>query len=370
MRSRSAVVLNIKGAALVGTICALMALSIAVYGKAFSDVVEVTVEAERAGLQLSPNGDVRMRGALVGRVASLDVEGDHAVVRLQIDRDKADDIPSNVQARIVPTTLFGQKYVDLVTLEAPADEPISDGDVIPVDRSSTAVELNAVLDELEPVLSAVRPQDLSVTLEALASGLEGRGELIGENAERVAKYLHEFNPQLPLLVKDLRAFGTTADTYANAAPDLLRLLDSSTVTSKSVLALRADLRESYAELTSLANVAREFFGVNGDLMVRANGLARPVLELLALYSPEFKCVFQSLNVAKVKVASIIRDHKLMLSAAPGKEMAPYTASDHPANGDIGIGPRCGLLPGGKYPLELPTFRNGAELEPLLPGGRQ
>ena len=42
-----------------------IALSIASYAKKFTDVTTITVQADRAGLQLARFGDVRLHGALV-----------------------------------------------------------------------------------------------------------------------------------------------------------------------------------------------------------------------------------------------------------------------------------------------------------------
>ena len=91
----------------------------------------------------------------------------------------ADAVPSDVEASILPTTLFGQKYISLSGPRRPSQQPIAEGDVVPSERVTTAVELNRVLDQLFPLLRAIRPADLNATLNALATALGGRGEEIG-----------------------------------------------------------------------------------------------------------------------------------------------------------------------------------------------
>lgn len=363
--------LQLKGLLMIVTLCALIALSIGIYAKVFSDEIRVTVRAERAGLQLGHNGDVRMRGVLVGRVADLDVSGDHAEITLALDRDKARDIPANVHARIVPTTLFGQKYVDLVTMDAPASTSVQDGAVIGVDRSSTAVELNRVLDDLEPVLTAVRPQQLSMTLEAVAHGLSGRGEHLGENAVRARAYLGKFRAHVPLLMRNLRAFARLSNNYAEVMPDLLRLLSHSTVTARTVLDETEAAREFYTELTQLSVVAKQFFRTNGDGLVEVNRRGRPVLDLLAEYSPEYTCVLEALVVGEANASKTFHDHKFWASNSFSQQMDGYTESDRPEMGDAGVGPSCLKLPHPVQPLDIPTgTKDGADWPsaPLLPGG--
>src|SRR5690606_32614629 len=139
--------------------------------------------ADRAGLQLAKFGDVRVHGALVGQVRGIGQDGEQAVIKIALEPAAAEKIPSNVSVQILPTTLFGQKFVSFVTPDAPSEEPLRDGDVIPSDRVETNVELSQVLADLFPLLRAVRPADLNATLNALATALEGRGDRLGETMD-------------------------------------------------------------------------------------------------------------------------------------------------------------------------------------------
>ena len=80
--------LEAKGVALLVVLTLLVWLSIAVYQKKFVSTVDIEVHTERAGLQLNTNADVRMRGALVGRVTGIDVEDGEAVIRIALDEDQ------------------------------------------------------------------------------------------------------------------------------------------------------------------------------------------------------------------------------------------------------------------------------------------
>ncbi|HWU32600.1 MAG TPA: MCE family protein [Marmoricola sp.] len=112
-------------------VAGLVWFSIAAYNHEFSDNVDVVVKADNVGDQLNPNGDVRMNGALVGRVASVDQTASGATIHLQIDSTDADRIPRDVVARILPTTLFGQKYVELLsTTPATAADHLVSGSVV------------------------------------------------------------------------------------------------------------------------------------------------------------------------------------------------------------------------------------------------
>ena len=62
--------------------------------------------------QLARFGDVRMHGALVGYVDNVSSDGQHAKIRVALKPEAARGIPSDVSAQILPTTLFGQNYIE------------------------------------------------------------------------------------------------------------------------------------------------------------------------------------------------------------------------------------------------------------------
>ena len=145
------------GIAFITVIALLVGLSIAVYTKAFSDPTMVTIKAEDAGLQLAKFGDVRRHGALVGHVREITNDGKQAVIKVALVPASAEAIPENIDIEILPTTLFGQKYIAIKDPADPSEKSLSDGDVIPADRVRTNVELQKILTDLFPLLRSVRP---------------------------------------------------------------------------------------------------------------------------------------------------------------------------------------------------------------------
>ena len=70
-----------------------------------------------------------------------------------------------------------------------------------------------------------------MTLNALATALEGRGELLGENLETLDGYLKRLNPQIPQLVDDLRQTAKVSDTYAQVLPQIGQILRDTVTTT-------------------------------------------------------------------------------------------------------------------------------------------
>ena len=141
---------RVQGVAFLAVVISLIALSIAKYSGAFSDGVPVTLRVDHTGLQLDKHSDVKVRGLIVGAVSNISSSGTAATVALRLEPEMVHLIPDNVRARLLPKTLFGEKYVALILPPHPSARPLSAGDVIPQDRSQPARELDAALDSLLP----------------------------------------------------------------------------------------------------------------------------------------------------------------------------------------------------------------------------
>jgi len=124
-------------------------------------------------------------------------------------------IPADVTARLLPKTLFGEKFVSLVPPENATDAGkarIAAGDVIPEDRSQSAREVEQVLNDLLPLLQAVKPQQLATTLGALSQSLSGRGAELGRTLVQLNSLLDGLNPSIPDLQAESRSWRTSRRT--------------------------------------------------------------------------------------------------------------------------------------------------------------
>lgn len=280
-----------------------IATTLAVYNKAFTPVTLVKLETDHVGSQLRTGGDVKVRGMVVGEVRSVLAKGDHAELELALDPGKTAVIPKNVSARLLPKTLFGERYVALQLPGAP-ERSIRAGDVIPQDRSSSAIELQKVLDDVMPLLQAVQPEKLSSTLTAVSTALDGRGKQLGQTLTQLSDYLGKLNPSLPDIKADITGLANVSDTYDKAAPDLLQALSDLTTTSRTIVDQRTQLSDLYATVTAASVDLTNFLLVNKDNLIRLTTAVQPTLDVLAKYAPEYPCLFDQLagEVAPAELA--------------------------------------------------------------------
>jgi phospholipid/cholesterol/gamma-HCH transport system substrate-binding protein len=286
---------RLVGVAFILVFVLLASLSVAIYQKAFVSALNVTLLAGTAGNQMHRDADVKVRGVVVGQVRQISSDGSQARLRLAIDPKFVQLLPSNVTAQLLPTSLFGDRYVALLIPTAPSSEKLSDGATIEVDKSAAAIQLDKVLADMMPLLTAVQPEKLAETLTAISQALQGRGQQLGRTLSQLNDYLDKFNPQLPNLTADLHELVTVANAYASAAPDIVDALTDFSVTTQTILDQRANLDSLYQSVTTTSADLQRFLERNKNIIIQLSANSRSALQLLAKYSPEYPCVLAELS---------------------------------------------------------------------------
>ena len=307
----------------------------AIFSKKFTDYAEVELQSSKTGLQLPARADVKIRGAIVGEVLETEVAGDSGErvnLTLGLFPDELETIPSNVSARILPKTLFGEKYVALQIPAEPAEEDISAGDVIK--ESQVAIEVERVLNDLYPLLRTVQPAELNYTLNALSTALEGRGEEIGENFVILNDYLKRTNPQIPDLVEDLRLLSEVSDVYRSVVPEVARTLRNSVFTGNTFIEKEEKIQALFADVAGFSNTSRDFLEQNGDNIIRLSRIGQQVLPVFEKYSPIYPCLLQGIVGAIPRQAESFRNFTLHINLEIiERQPRGFTPGDDPRYGD-------------------------------------
>lgn len=336
---------RLVGVLFLGVIVGLVGLAVALYQKAFTPVVMVSVQADRIGNQLSKGADVKARGLIVGEVRKVSSDGRQATLTLALTKDLVDQLPSDAQARMIPKTLFGEKIVDLVIDDTSTARPLRDGDVITQDRSQTARETSQALDNLLPLLQALKPAELSTTLNALSSTLRDRGDQIGDNLELVDTYLQGLNPELPALQDDLTGLADLTDTLDRTSPSYLRVLDDLAFTSRSLVDTRTQLSAFLTSTTGSTRELDQLLTTNSNRLIRLAADSLPSLQVYDRYSPEYGCLAKGL-AAQSKLAEVAfggAQPGLHITLEVAGDQNGYLPGDEPVYGED-AGPTCRGLP--------------------------
>ena len=329
-------------------------LTYSVFTKKFVAYERVTLHTSTLGLQLPERADVKIRGVIVGEVLGFTSQAGSdggAVVTLGLYPDQTETIPADVTGSIVPKTLFGEKYVALEVPADPSPRPIEDGATI--ERTRVAIEVEEVLNDLYPLLRTVQPAEINQTLNAIATALEGRGELIGENLETVDAYLKRLNPQIPAIVQDLRLTAKVSTIYADVMPEIAEILRNTIKTTGTLEDREEQLKTFFADLALFSDDSREFLDQNDDNIIRLGQLGAAQLRVLAKYAPEYPCLTGGIVNAGRLQAEAFRGFTLhiVLETLPNQPRG-YNASDVPRLGETG-GPSWLRLPNPPWSQENP-----------------
>jgi len=341
------------GVVFLAVLGSLIWLAVAIYNKQLTRSTMVTLYTDSTGNEMNLNADVMVRGVVVGQVRSITASGSGARLSLAIQPAVAQELPANVTAQMLPTTLFGERYVALMLPAHGSAQTLAQVRVIRQDDSHDAIELETVLNNLLPMLTAVQPQSLSVTLTAIADSLQGRGAQLGQTLDQINSYLRQFNPQLPELDNDIRELVQVTQTYTQAAPSIVGALRDFSVTSQTVASEAANLSSLYSTVTAASQNLTTFLDTNADNIISLSDVSVPTLQVLARYSAEFPCVFTDLADFVPDMNKVLGQNTsqpgLHVTVDPVDSMGPYVAGkDTPKYGDD-LGPHC-------YPVPFPGIK--------------
>ena len=349
---------RLLGLVFVAALAAALSMSVLSYRKAFTPSVWVTLRTDHTGLQLNQGADVKLRGVIVGQVRGITANGQTATLRLALNPGDAEQIPDNVTAQMLPETLFGERYVSLQVPPDASAVPVHDGSVIGQDRSSSAVELERVLDEALPLLRAIQPDKLAATLGALATALDGRGERIGQDLVNFDHYLTALDAQLPAIRADITKLAQVLETYDGALPDLMAVLRNVTITANTVSDQRDQLAAFLDDTADLADSTRSFLDRYGDRIIQLGSVTAPVLGLLATYSPEYPCLLQGLVTLQPKVEQVFAGGQMHITIEVTRDNGGYQRGrDDPVYGAHN-GPNCRGLPHPVVPAPQVPINDG------------
>ena len=222
---------------------------------------------------METNAKVKLRGVQVGRVARSHGGKEPVVLKLQIDPDQVKYIPANVEAQIRATTVFGAKFVDLVYPDNPSPQRLAAGQVLKSRNVST--EVNTVFENVVSVLNQIDTAKLNSTLSALAEGVRGQGERIGQATTDANQVLLQLNPRSDTIRADWQALKGFNDAYSGAAQDILTVLNAASTTSATVTSHAKQLDALLLATIGLSNSGISLLAPNRPTWSRPSMFSSP-----------------------------------------------------------------------------------------------
>jgi phospholipid/cholesterol/gamma-HCH transport system substrate-binding protein len=283
----------------------------------FTEKTKLTMMSARAGLVMDPGSKVTYNGVQIGRVANItEIERDGkpaAKLTLDVYPQYLRLIPANVDAKIVATTVFGEKYVAMTAPENPLPQRITSQNVI--DARSVTTEINTLFQTITSIAEKVDPVKVNLTLSAAAQALSGLGDKFGQSIINGSAALDEVNPRMPTIRHDIQRLADLGDIYADASPDLFDFLNNAVTTAHTLHAQEKDLDQALLAAAGFGNTGADIFNRGGPYLARGAADLVPTAQLLDTYSPELFCTARNLHDAEPKVAAATSPYSLRSDTA-------------------------------------------------------
>jgi len=344
--------IRLAAAVLAAALAGFVLLTYLSYTAAFSPTDAVFVTAPRAGLVMERDSKVKYRGIQIGKVKNIAYSGDQAQLTLAINSNDLHYLPANATVHIASNTIFGAKSVEFIPPASPSRISLRPG--AHMQASAVAVEVNTLFQSLIDVLHKIDPVELNGTLSALAEGLRGHGNDVGDLLSGLNKLTAQLNPKLPALQQDFGKTAAVANIYADAAPDLTTVIDNVPTISKTIVDQQGDLNDTLLATIGVSNNLYETLAPAEQNLIDAIKRLRAPIKVAADYSPEFGCLFKGIDRGIKEFAPLIGVQKAGLFTSSSFVLgAPsYTYPESLPIVNASGGPNCRGLP------DIPTKQHG------------
>jgi phospholipid/cholesterol/gamma-HCH transport system substrate-binding protein len=205
--------------------------------------------------RLKTGQDVRIAGITVGSVKSIAIEGDHVGVSFDVDRRY--QLYTSTRAAIRYQDLVGNRYLEITA--GPGDlRKLPPGATISRSNTEPALDLDALLGGLRPVLKGLDPGKVNQVSNAVIELLQGKGGTLADILSSTSTFTQTLAGRDQLIgevITNLNAVLTTVDdksTQLDTSIDQLQQLISTLAREREPIAgAIAPLASAQADLTDL-----------------------------------------------------------------------------------------------------------------------
>ncbi len=362
--------LLLAGVAMFLVVGLLITLLMLRYMGVFDKKMPVTAMLTSVGDGLPFHADVKYRGVFVGTVSKVEVarQGEEQRVSIDMQPDRAKDIPNSVTARVVPANVFAVTAVELID-NGKSGRSLQEGDVIPQDKSKATVALQDTMTTLRNVLNKIDPKRLGTVLGAISEALDSKNRPIpGSTIERLDRVLTGLNESA-----DLGTFLTDLAAASNAInqsqPELLDALGTAVNSARTI-------SEKRVQLAAMLTGSRELVESTNALFARNPNSGKDVTSGLATTFGALTSKPDAIPNTISNIDKTVTELIKALRGGPSQQLVweatitftPFkmnTRADCPRYGEL-AGPSCTTAPVTRPSFELPEQ---LKPQPLGPDGK-
>ncbi|MCK0175805.1 MULTISPECIES: MCE family protein [Mycobacteriaceae] len=225
---------------------------------------------------LREGDDVRMAGVRVGRVESIELQGDVAKVSFVVQSDQ--QVLGNTVASVTYQNIVGQRYLGLSLGQTGEPGVLPPGSVIPLERSDPSFDVTTLLNGYEPLFSVLDPRAADNLTKGVIQSLQGDHASITALVDQTSQLTESFagrDEELGTVITDLNTVMANLARHNDSLDQVLTQAQEAVVTLDG---RRPQLVESTGSMArvvrQLAAITEEVDPALDELVTRQPGFTR------------------------------------------------------------------------------------------------
>lgn len=233
-------------------------------------------------LDLVPQSTVKLDGVEVGRVESIEVPDGEWIADVGVIVNNSVDLPANATAGVEQTNLLGEKFIQLSVPQGEADpEKLEDGDIIPLERTTVATNIEQVLGALSLLLNGGGLGQLSPIVKELNAAFEGREGTTRQLLEEANTLITGLEQQRDDITRALDGLDVLTTQVSAQTDKIDRVLQDLPIATEVLEEQRPQLTEMLGQLDRLGAVGTDVINQSKDDLIADLRALRPTLQALA-----------------------------------------------------------------------------------------
>jgi phospholipid/cholesterol/gamma-HCH transport system substrate-binding protein len=311
---------------------------------------------------------VEVSGLPVGKVSSIDLDGQHVLVKFRINGDV--HLGERTVAAINTKGLLGTKMLDVI--------PRGNGDLsgpIPIDRTTSPYQLPDALGDLTTAISGLNTDQLSQSLATMADTFANTPSDLHNAVTGVARFADMLNKQDAELRNLLANAAKTTEVLANRTDQIVQLVHQTNSLLVALKGQSASLDRIWRNISAVSQQLKVFIADNRATLKPALEKLNGVLTIVDDRKTKVQDAVTRLNTYAMSLGESVSSGPFfkayVANLFPGQFVQPFIDA---AFSDLGVDPAT-LLPSlrtdpqvgqpGTPALSVPFPRTGQGGDPNL-----
>ncbi|RJQ67155.1 MCE family protein [Pseudonocardiaceae bacterium YIM PH 21723] len=272
-----------RGIIATATVLAVGLLIASIRGLALLTDPTVTAVVPSNGGPVKLLSAVQYKGVVVGNVIGVKSDPENQRVTMSIKGSEAEQISQSVKARILPRTLFGDTYIDLVGDTGSGGSRLDSDTVLAADTSQETFQFYDAFNRLSTLLTAIEPAQLTAALTAVAGALKGNGEKIGKTIDGFGRLTEYWEPKVDSTLDLTTPVATLTERVAQASPDLMGTFRNAVNLSHTMVEKKESIKGLFAGSVNLTGMGNAVVLDNKDRVIHLVKYGKPATDALAAH---------------------------------------------------------------------------------------